>query len=503
MNAKKLELMKSSTFSYKSQLSIFSSLLALQLLLTNPNLCMAAGSASGSAAAVKAEDRKTDTHIQVKGQALTIFKEYLQLDTSNPPGNEKLGADYLAKVLKENGIEASVFETAPGRACVYARLKGTGKRKGVVLLNHIDVVPAHAPDWKFPPFSGTEQDGEIWGRGAIDMKGMGIIELMSMIAIKRSGKLLDRDLVFLGTPDEEVGGAHGAAWFVKNKGELIKDCEYLINEGFIIDAYSDGKAKYWGVDVAEKNILWLGLTAKGLAGHASMPQDNSANNRMVRALARLADNPPPFTLLPEVKHFYESIAHTEPAQLGTLYRNIEKSTSADKATASKLKEDKLKSSMLANTVSLTVMKAGYKTNVIPAESYCELDCRLLPGVDHQAFIKQIREILQDDSIEVSVIQWEKAEPSPFESAFVKAVKKVNALESKDGKTPVVPVIVPWFTDSHWFREVGLKAYGFAPVEIDAEHLATMHGKDERLPISSFNKGIDRLTLILQELAQLD
>jgi acetylornithine deacetylase/succinyl-diaminopimelate desuccinylase-like protein len=189
--------------------------------------------------------------------------------------------------------------------------------------------------------------------------------------------------------------------------------------------------------------------------------------------------------------------------LGTLYRNIEKSTNGDKATASKLKEDKLKSSMLSNTVSLTVMKAGYKTNVIPAESYCELDCRLLPGVDHQAFIKQIKEILQDDSIEVSVIQWEKAEPSPFESAFVKAVKKVNARESQDGKTPVVPVIVPWFTDSHWFREVGLKAYGFAPVEIDAEHLATMHGKDERLPITSFNKGIDRLTLILQELAQLD
>ena len=171
-----------------------------------------------------------------------------------------------------------------------------------------------------------------------------------------------------------------------------------------------------------------------------------------------------------------------------------------------LKKDLLKSSMLANTVSITVLKAGYKTNVIPAESYCELDCRLLPGVKAETFIEQLKGILQDDSIEISTIQFEKADPSPFGSAMVEAIRKANQVENEGQKAaesvvPVVPVVVPWFTDSHWFRDLGIKAYGFEPVEVDAAHLATMHGKDERVAVKSYRLGIERLMRILYFVSQ--
>lgn len=432
-------------------------------------------------------------------ESVSTLSNYIKIDTTNPPGNETKGAVYLKEILDKNGIPAQVYETAPGRSCVYARLKGTGKKKALVLLSHIDVVPAQASDWKYPPFDGVIKDGELWGRGAIDMKGMGIMELTALLALKNSGVKLDRDIIFLATPDEEIGGTHGAQWFTKNKKELLQDAEFLINEGFIIDAYNGGKPKYWGVDVAEKPLLWLGLTTRGLAGHASMPSPDSANNRMIAALQRLADNPPPMTVLPEVKEFFTKIAHTEPKEIGALYSDILASTQ-DEAKRKILKEDKLKSSMLANTVSLTVLKAGYKTNVIPAECYAELDCRLLPGETPEHFIPEIKKALKDDSVEVKILDWEKGDPSPFSSDFVKAVEKANKFEGYGADVPVVPVVVPWFTDSHWFREIGIKAYGFTPVEIDAAHLATMHGKDERIPLEAYRRGIERMFRIIYYLS---
>ncbi len=236
-------------------------------------------------------------------EAVKLLADYIKIDTTNPPGNEKLGAIFLQNVMKANGIEAQVFDSARDRAIVVGRLKGNGKKKAVILLSHIDVVPAEAKDWKYPPFAAEIHDGELWGRGTLDMKGMGIMELAAMLAIKRSGKLLDRDIIFIATPDEEVGGTYGAEWFAKNKKELVSDAEYLLNEGYSIDSEKGGKAKYWGVDYAEKSVLWLSLTANGSAGHASMPLSDSANNRLIKALGRIADNPPKMTLQPAVKEF--------------------------------------------------------------------------------------------------------------------------------------------------------------------------------------------------------
>jgi len=430
-------------------------------------------------------------------EATRYLSQYLKIDTTVPPGNEKLGAEFLESILKENGIETGLYETAPQRACIFARLKGSGKKRPIVLLNHIDVVPARAEDWTHPPFAGETHDAELWGRGAMDMKGMAVAELEAMLLLKRSGRTLDRDIVFLGTPDEEVGGEFGAKWFVENHLELIKNAEFLINEGFHIDTDKDGKPRYWGVDVGEKSVLWLRLTARGEAGHASMPMRNASTNRLVRALAQIVEAQPKPVVLPAVREYFDKISTRESGWLKAAYADIDQAIKTPD-TVEKLLQDKLKGSMLVNTVSLTVLKSGYKTNVIPAEAVAELDCRLLPGVKHEDFIAGLRSIVNDPAVDFSVLEWENTESSPFNTDLFEAIKAVAAKEAPG--VPVVPVVVPWFTDAHWFRELGIVCYGFEPFEIDEQHLATMHGKDERIPLSAVTDGVRRLYKVLETVA---
>ena len=453
-------------------------------------LCLPFGCASARAA--------SDADIKTQPEAVQLLADYLKIDTTNPPGNERLGAEYLAGVLRKNGIEAEIFDTTPNRSCVYARLKGTGKKKAIVLLNHIDVVPARAEDWKFPPFAGEIHNGELWGRGALDMKGMGIIELETMLRLKRSGVKLDRDIIFLGTPDEEVGGDHGAKWFKENKSDLIKDAEFLINEGFHIDTDKNGKILYWGVNVAEKSLLWLKVTAKGDAGHASMPIANSAPNRLVRALTRLLDSAPNPIVLPLVQQYFAKISLNESGKTKEAYADVKKALDNSELKDILLK-DKMKSAMLINTVSLTVLKSGYKTNVIPAEAYAELDCRLLPGTDHAKFAEEIKAKLADPTLEVTVLESEIAIPSSADTDLFAAIKAVAQAETPG--VPVVPVVVQWFTDSHWFRELGITSYGWEPVEQDPEHIATVHGKNERVSMKGLEDGADRLEKVLLKLSK--
>jgi acetylornithine deacetylase/succinyl-diaminopimelate desuccinylase-like protein len=432
-------------------------------------------------------------------EAVARLCKYISINTTNPPGNEKAGAEYLASILRSNGIDATLFDTAPGRACVYAKLAGTGKKRPLILLNHIDVVPAKAEDWQHAPFEGKVYNNEIWGRGAIDMKSTGMAELEAMVNIKREGLKHDRDIVFLGTPDEEVGGAAGAEWMTKNHPELVRDAEYLINEGFGIDTRPDGTPRYWGVDVAEKSVMWLRLTATGDAGHASMPMADSAPNRLARALAHIVNNPPAPQVIPSVKTFFENIAGSQDEPLRSYYKNITQSVQDPQAYGIMLK-DRLLSSMLRDTVSLTVLKAGYKTNVIPADAIAELDCRLLPNTDKDQFIKQIEDKIGDPAVKVSVLEYVKADPSPYDTELFKVITDV-AGNSGSLRAPVVPVVVPWFTDSHFFRTFGTVAYGFMPFRIDAEHMATMHGKNERIPVKNYLEGIHTMTQIVESISK--
>ncbi len=430
-------------------------------------------------------------------EATRLLSSYLKIDTTVPPGNELKGAEFLASVLRDNGIEATILNTSNQRACIYARLKGNGRKRPIVLLNHIDVVPAKPEDWKYPPFGGEIHDGELWGRGAFDMKGIAIAQLETLLMLKRSGQALDRDVIFIGTPDEEMGGDFGAKWFVEHHRELVKDAEFLLNEGFHIEKGSDGKARYWGVDIAEKSALWLKLTTSGQAGHASMPMPDSSTNQLVRGLQKIVDRKIEPVVLPAVREYFKEVSKTEPnSAKRDAYAEIDKTVN-DAKLLDEVLQDKMKSSMLFNTISLTVMKSGYKTNVIPAEASAELDCRLLPGVKQEDFIAQVKKLFGNPSLKVEVLDWQTTAGSSFKTECFDAIKSVAAEESPG--IPVVPVVVPWFTDSHWFRELGIECYGFEPFEVDETHLATMHGKDERIPVDELQKGVRRLYKILEAL----
>lgn len=446
------------------------------------------GSGSSAALALEAES--------YANKAVKDLSDYIKIDTTNPPGNEIHGAQFLAARLKEAGLEPQIFTTTEGRACVYARLKGNGKKKAVVLLNHIDVVPAKAADWQQPPFEGKIVQGEIWGRGALDMKSFGIAQLEAIIELKNEGADLDRDLIFLATADEEIGGHYGADWFVSQHPELIQDAEFLLNEGGYIDTDENGTARYWGVSVSEKSVLWLNLKTEGLAGHGSMPLPDSAPNRLIASLSRLAANLPAPEIVPSVREYFKLISQPTGKTLAVEFSDIDTAVRNPESLA-KIMADRMKSAMLRNTVSLTVLKAGYKTNVIPAEAEAEIDCRLLPGWDKDKFIEDLRNRLGDSSIRISVLDWVNAGNSPFETDFFKALKTVANTEMPG--VPVVPMVVPWCTDSHYFRAKGINSYGFAPFRIDDRHLATMHGKDERIEVSVYRQGVVLTYKIIKEL----
>src|SRR6266498_2346978 len=212
-------------------------------------------------------------------EAAALLSQYVAINTTNPPGDELRTARWLQAVLARDGIDARIFEPAPGKANLYARLKGDGTARPLILLNHMDVVLASPEYWKVDPFGGVVRDGYVWGRGALDMKGEAIVELMTLLTLKRAGVALKRDVIFLATADEEVGAGVGAGWFAEHHPELVQDAEFLINEGGTIRADASGRIEYYGVGTTEKSPFWLDVTARGTAGHGSRP---TADNRARR-----------------------------------------------------------------------------------------------------------------------------------------------------------------------------------------------------------------------------
>ena len=252
--------------------------------------------------------------------AVELMQQYLRVNTSNPPGNEIEAARFLKKIFDQHGIENEVFEYKPGRANIIARIKGNGSKRPIILLSHTDVVTAEPSAWEVDPFSGVIKNDSIYGRGALDMKGEGLLHLMTMILLKREGPALSRDVIFLGTADEEVHD-EGSIWMIANKADLFKNAEYLLTEGGD-NLLEGGSVKIVGVDVAEKAPFWLRLTATGLPGHGSRPVADSAANRLIRAMNRILDWKTPIKLLPPVEQFFKDIAPLQPEPLRSQFANI-------------------------------------------------------------------------------------------------------------------------------------------------------------------------------------
>jgi acetylornithine deacetylase/succinyl-diaminopimelate desuccinylase-like protein len=449
------------------------------------------------AGAVRAGARGTDWRA-LGEETADLLADLIRMDTSNPPGAEVAAANALARKLRADGVDAQVLESAPGRGNLYARLPGRGGARAVILLSHLDVVPADGRGWRLPPFGGVREPGWVNGRGALDCKGVAAVQAMTLLALKRRGVALDRDLILLATADEETGGRAGAGWLVEHRPDLLGDAEFLLTEGdhvHLRPSASGALVKVVQVAVAEKTPCWVRLVARGEPGHGSVPPAQTAVTRLVRALNKLRRYRTAVHLTRPVEEYFAAIAPLQPAPMREHLRHLARALE-DPAFTAEFTRNSLQNALVRNTITPTVLQAGVKTNVIPADAAAELDCRLLPGERPADFLALLRDVIGDDSIRIEPLLSFPSSSSDSNSALVAAVRRMAATMLG---APVVPSVIPGFTDSHYFRERGIASYGFVPFILADDDEKAVHGVNERISVENLRGGVERLSELLRTL----
>jgi acetylornithine deacetylase/succinyl-diaminopimelate desuccinylase-like protein len=415
----------------------------------------------------------------------------IRFDTTNPPGNELPLALYLEAALRDEGIDTTRFEPAPNRAVLVGRIRGNGRKRPVILLAHMDVVGVERARWSVDPFSGEVRDGYLYGRGAIDDKGMLASNLMTMLLIRRAvlkGQgTLSRDVVFVATSDEEAGGERGMGWLVKHHPEVL-DAEFALNEGGRTRIIEGGQ-RYLAVQSAEKVSHVVTVTAHGSAGHAAIPLPDNAIFRLARALEALSRYAEPVMLTDVTRKFFAQLADVWP-------REVEKNAMIDlvssdprraEAGAKVLSCIPVFNAVLRNGISPTVVAGGTQFNVIPASAEAVLNVRTLPGHSVDKVVNRLRAIVSEPGVSIEITQRGEEAPAsdPGSEMFAAIAETAQEL---DPKMAVVPYLSTGVTDSARLRHLGVKAYGVLPfpmLQVDEER---MHGADERVPLESLYFG---------------
>jgi acetylornithine deacetylase/succinyl-diaminopimelate desuccinylase-like protein len=433
----------------------------------------------------------------IEREGVALLQAYLRVNTSNPPGNELEAARFLRDFLAKQGIEAQILDTAElgaGRANLYARVKGTGRKGAIALVHHMDVVPATPATWTVPPFSGEIRDGFIYGRGALDMKSEGIAHLMAVVALKRGGVPLDRDLVIVANADEELGST-GAVTFADKHADLLRDVEYLVTEGGGNSVRND-TLRFRGIGVSEKRTFWQRLTVRGTPSHGSRPTKDNPVPRLVAALDRLARYETPLHVTPGVDRYFRDISREFPGERGRWLQNVGKAIEDPRAREWIL-SNVYWNAILRNTITLTGLQGSNKTNVIPPEASADVDIRLLPDQDADAMLATLKAVVADTAVTFTRLITPKA---PFESAtntdFFRAVERVS--RERDPGAFVTSSMMTGATDRPMYRKLGFQVYGLDPFRTnDVEQQRGVHGNDERIAVASFVSGIRFLYDVLR------
>ncbi len=421
-------------------------------------------------------------------EATALLSEFIAIDTSNPPGNEDAACSFLGAVLRREGLDYDLYEAGPGRMSLVSRLSGDGSGRPLILLNHTDVVPVEREFWSVEPFGGEVRDGYVWGRGALDMKGMGIFELMAVLLLKRLGVPLRRDVVYFAMADEEMGGEYGIEWFANNHPNLLRG-DFCLNEGaFGWASYGGVERPFFGFSPVEKSLLWLRLRTEGPPGHGSLPHADNALGRLVRALDRIQTWGRERVILPEMAPFFERLA-----QAGAL-PPVESLEDVEPLAA----DDRMINALTQHTISLTTFHSGIKANVIPAQAEATLDCRLLPGQSAEEFTRRVRDMIDDPKVSVEPITVMGTPASRLESALYDIAEEV--VRDYDERALVLPVVSSWFTDSRGFRQEGTPSYGFIPILLEQEDYASIHGHNERISLENIRLGTQVLFEVVRRLA---
>jgi acetylornithine deacetylase/succinyl-diaminopimelate desuccinylase-like protein len=427
----------------------------------------------------------TTAFAQTPTAALQRLMEYVEVDTINPPGNEIRGARFFAEIFDAAGIDYEIAESAPGRGNIWARLEG-GDEPALVLLHHIDVVPATLSAWDSDPLVATIRDGVLFGRGTLDTKSLGIMHLEAFLALHESDRSLNRDVIFMATADEEAGGYFGAGWLIENRPEIFTDVGYLLNEGGR-GAESGGQISFQ-IELAQKRPYWLRLTATDEPGHGSRPLSTSAPTRLIAALQRIQESPFEPRIVPPVREMFARIANSvDPVWQESLADIDTAIEDPDFAARFQAAEPSLHA-LIRNTCSITMLSGSQKINVVPPTSSAELDCRILPDQDADEFLEEIRSRVADDHIEIEQIMLFSAAASSADTSLYALLEA--SIRRHFPSAGIAPGVTTGFTDSHFFRDIGIESYGYNPAVRPAAAASSVHGNNERIGIATFNQGVD-------------
>jgi acetylornithine deacetylase/succinyl-diaminopimelate desuccinylase-like protein len=423
--------------------------------------------------------------------------EYLEIDTINPPGNESRGVVFFRRIFEEAGIDYEAVESAPGRGNIWARLEG-GDEPALVLLHHIDVVPATREYWDTDPLEAVIRDGMLYARGTSDTKSLGIMHLEAFLYLHRNNIQLNRDVIFMATADEEAGGFFGAGWLIENRPDIFEGVGYLLNEGGGATLMENDQIQL-AIEVAQKRPYWLRLIAKDVPGHGSVPRTTSATTRLIAALNRIQQTPFEPHVVTSVRDMFARLAPNEDPKWQDAMRNIDEAI-RDPEFLRVLQEERPSfHSLIRNTCSITILSGSEKINVVSPEAKAELDCRILPDQDAEEFLNGIRERIADDQIEIEEIMLFSAAASSTDTDLYSLMSRV--IEERYASVNIVPSAMTGFTDSHFFRDLGIISYGFDPTIYPDGVDANIHGNNERIPVEAFNQGVELTIDVVREFVE--
>jgi acetylornithine deacetylase/succinyl-diaminopimelate desuccinylase-like protein len=428
----------------------------------------------------------------VKPQTVTHLQRLIKINSVNPPGNEMAVARYLEGVLKAARIETQLFEPSPGRAALIARLRGNGSKRPVILMAHMDVVGVEPEHWSVDPFEGVVEGGYLYGRGAIDDKGMLAANLVTMLLLKQhvvdAGGTLARDVIFVATSDEEGQGKWGIGWIVQNHPELV-NAEFALNEGGRTRIVN-GKPLYLAVQSTEKVPHNVRVTATGPSGHASIPLEGNAILRLGRALAAIGAHREPVRITPTSRVFFRELSKVWPD--GRVRAAMADVASRERARvtrgASVLEKIPVFNAVIRNGISATMTEGGIRSNVIPADAWANLNIRTLPGESIDSVVARLRTAVNDRQVTIDVTDRTEHDPpaSSYESAMFAAIRE--SARALSPNLAVVPYLSTGATDNAVLRAGGMHAYGILPFPMDQGDEDRMHGHDERVPLESLHFG---------------
>ena len=429
----------------------------------------------------------------MEDEAVQLLQKYLQVDTISPPGNESRAVEFLARIFEKEGIEYDSAESAPGRGNIWARLDG-GDKPALILLHHSDVVPANEEYWDFDPLSGDIVDGYIQGRGALDMKGLGVAHLANFLKLHRSDKKLNRDIIFIAAADEESGGAFGMGWLVQNRPEVFEGAALLLNEGGSGFRSKDGVV--FSIEVTQKIPVWLRLNSVDQPGHGSSPRTTSSVSRIVEALNIIWNNPFDPRIIPEVDRVFADRSEGLEEPFKSKYKDI-KNMIEDPVFMKELQEYSPSSHALTrNTCSLTRMNGSTKINVVPPTAWAEIDCRILPDNKPEEFIAKIEDLIKDTGVVVEPLMLGFPGSSPIDSELYLAIE--NFINENYSGSKLSPSVSTGFTDSRFSRGIGIASYGFNTYIYEGNESSGIHGNNERIHEERYRQSVSDLSSILEE-----